>query len=191
MKQQYGRGDYRPLSHNRTGNRTQEPSYGHGIRLGVRVFLLVILQVSVIGRIGFFGAVPDILLSYVVTLALTGKSMHRWRIAAVSGLAAGFLADVLGGVGLGVLTLFYFLVGACLPHLLRRGFRGIHEELLFFLTFLAPVTLLRTGVTLLYTLLAMPSGFSFGDFLLGTAFPEFFGTLLFALPVFFLFRGRD
>ena len=172
-------------------NRTQGPGYGHGIRLGVRVFLLVILQVSIIARIGFLGATPDILLPYITALAVTGRGAERWRTAAVSGIAAGFLVDALGGAIPGVLALFYFFVGAFLPRLVRRSFRGVIEEGLCFYAALVPCALLRTGVTLFYILMARPSGFSLLACATGTLLPEFLGTLLFSIPVFLLFRGRD
>lgn len=191
MKKQLGTRGRSPQGDNRMRNRTQALPYGHGIRMGVRVFLLVILQVSIVSRIGFFGAVPDILLAYVVTLAVTGRSADRWKTVAVSGIAAGFLADTLGGVGIGFLALFYFLVGVGLARFVRRVPMGIPESLLTFLLALAPAAILRSGVTLLYTLLSHPSGFSLGVFLLSSALPEVGGTLLLALPVFFLFRGRD
>lgn len=176
---------------NRLENRTQGPWYGHGIRLGVRVFLLAILQVSVIPRIALFGATPDILLSYLTVLAVTGRQEDRWRTVAVSGIAAGFLADTLGGVGIGVLTLFYFAVGVAVSHLMRRRQCGFWEELLLFYAALIPAALLRGGVTLLYVLLSRPSGFAFSELLLGTLLPELCGTLLFSVPIFFLFRGKD
>ena len=74
--------------------------------------------------------------------------------------------------------------------IVRRVPMGIPESLLTFLLALAPAAILRSGVTLLYTLFSHPSGFSLGVFLLSSALPEVGGTLLLALPVFFLFRGR-
>lgn len=177
---------------NKTENRTQEPMQKNRvILLAVRIFLLVLLQVCAISRIGFFGAVPDILLSYLVVLSVTGGGVSRWRSISVSGIFAGFLADAVGGVGFSVLPLFYFLVGAFCPHLMRRNFSGIGEELLFTYILLVPMALLREGVTLLTVLLGNANGFSFLVCFRSVLLPEFFGTLLFALPVFFLFRGRD
>lgn len=176
---------------NRTKHRTRELPYGHAIRMGVRVFLLVLLAICVVSRIGFFGATPDILLAYLLTLAATGKRPEKWKTVAVSGIAAGFLLDTLGGVGIGVLALFYLIVGVAASILLRRGMRGIPEELLFFYAVLVPSAILRSLVTLLYTLAEKPVGFSLGAFLGTVALPELLGTLLFALPVFFIFRGRD
>jgi rod shape-determining protein MreD len=176
---------------NRVETRTQGPGYGHGIRLGVRVFLLAILQVSVMPRLAIFGATPDILLAYITVIAVTGRQEGRWKTAAISGIAAGFLADTLGGVGIGVLTMFYFAVGVLVSHLMRRFQYGFLEELLLFMAAIIPASILRGGVTLLYALLSGTAGFEFGVFFFGTLLPEVLGTLLFSIPIFLLFRGRD
>lgn len=190
MKKQTSCGGFAFRRDNRMENRTQEPMKDRNIRLAVRVFLLVILQVSVVGRIGFFGAIPDLLLSHLVVIAVTGQDSYRRNAVSIVGIASGFLADVLGGVGVGFLTLFYFLVGAICSGLMRRSLRGTVEELICFYAVLCPVSLLRTGVTLLYMLIAGQGGFSLGIWLVHVMIPEFFGTMLFALPIFFLFRRR-
>lgn len=191
MKRQTEAGGVPPVRDNRMKHRTRELPYGHAIRLGVRVFLLVLLEVSVVSRIGFFGATPDLLLPYLLTLAVTGHSAERWRTVAVSGIAAGFLLDTLGGVGLGVLALFYLLVSVTASVLFKRAHGGIREELLLFFAALVPAAILRSGVTLLYTLVGGANGFAFGVFLRSVFLPELLGTLLLAIPIFFLFRGRD
>ncbi len=164
---------------------------GQAVLLAVRIFLLTLFQVSVVSRLGLFSAVPDMLLCYLVVLSVTGRRAHRWKVISLSGLALGFLTDAIGGVGLPLLGLFYFLVGAILPNLVRRGERSILRELLFSYTALLPVALLRGGITLLSTLLSTAGGFSFAVFLTHVFLPELLGTLVFLLPVFFLFRGRD
>lgn len=175
----------------RTENRTRGPRIGRGIRLGVRVFLLVLLQVSVLPRFPFFGATPDLLLPYVLTLALTGRHPDRAKVTMVTAVAAGFLADTLGGSALGGLAVFYLLVGAVAASLFSNGFGGGIEEILRFLAVLVSAAVLREGWTFLLLLLDRPLGFAFLPCLTGTLLPEFFGTLLFAIPVFFIFRGRD
>ncbi len=176
---------------NRTGNRTQEPmTKGRIIFLAVRIFLLVLVQVSVVSRIGFFGATPDILLAVIVTLSVTGGGADRWREISLTGLFMGFLADAIGGTAIRFSALFYFLVGAILPNLFHREYRSIFEELLFFYAFLVPVVLCKEIVTLLSVLLSAVGGFSFLVCFTSILLPEFFGTLLFALPVFLLFRRR-
>ena len=174
---------------NRTENRTQEPiKKGRIIFLAVRIFLLALVQVSVVSRIGFFGATPDILLSFIIVLSVTGRGRERWREISLTGLALGFLLDALGGVGIGLSALFYFLIGAAAPNLIHRTHRSIFEELLFFYAVLIPSALLGGVVTLLSVLLSVQGGFSFTVCLRTVLLPEFFGTLVFAFPIFFLFR---
>ena len=172
--------------------RTEGPrTKGQTVLLAVRIFLLVLFQVTVVSRLGFFGAVPDVLLSYLVVLSVTGRRANGWKTLSVSGLALGFLADAIGGVGIPLLGLFYFLVGAVLPNLVRREERNALYELLVSFTVLLPIALLRAGITLLSALLTKVGGFSFLLCLRNVLLPELLGTLVFLLPVFLLFRGRD
>lgn len=173
------------LTENRTEHRTKER-----ILPIVRVFLLAVLQVTIVPRLGLFSSVPDILLPYLVVRAVTDHRPNVWRELAVSGMVIGFLSDTLGGVGLGVLSLFYFLCGAFLPHLSRARFAGVLSELLGFYATLLPVSVLRAGVTLLYSLQMGFASFSFGYCALHVLLPEWLGTLLLGIPVFFLFRVK-
>ena len=190
MKQQHRNGAL-PHANNQRKHRTQGPEIGQGIRLGVRVFLLVLLQTTLLPRVRFFGAVPDILLAFVAVTAVTGKGAENERAAVISGISAGFLADAIGGVGFGVSALLYFLTAFFGSFLMRRPAVGIIPALIQFYTFLLPITLLRTVATLISAWVCAPGGFSFLHCLTGTLIPEYFGTLLFAVPIFFLFRVRD
>lgn len=175
---------------NRIKHRTQHSEWRHRLLAGVRVFLLVILQVSLLPRIGFLRASPDILLPFIVVLAVTGQRSDRARVVSVTGILTGFLADTLGSTGIGVLCLFYFLVGAVLSAMMRSGMHSVGEDLLRFYAVLVPVTVLRAGVTLVGILLK-GNGFDVSVCLFEILIPACIGTLLFALPIFFLFRGRD
>ena len=165
-------------------------------RLTVRIFLLAVLQCTVVPRIGFFGAVPDILLSYLMLASVFRSSgsdgadiAERWKVLSSLGIFAGVAVDALGGVGFSFLPLFYFLVTAFASNLTRgvqtgAGFLG---ELLPFFSFLLPAAVLREGITLLSAFLTLPS-LSLVPFFLTVLLPEFAGTLLYALPVWILFR---
>ena len=91
----------------------------------------------------------------------------------------------------GIVETVYLLVGAVAASLFSNGFGGGVEEILRFLAVLVSAAVLREGWTLLLLLIDRPLGFAFLPCLTGTLLPEFFGTLLFAIPVFFIFRGRD
>lgn len=164
---------------------------GRTMLLAVRLFLLVIASCTVVTRIGFFGAVPDVILPCLVVLSLTLGGAASWKTVSVAGLCMGFLVDAIGGVGFGLLSPFYFLVGAFCPNLMRRNGGGILEQLVLFYLYLVPIAVLREGVTLVTLLLQRPNGFSLGVCFTNALLPEFFGTLLFALPVFSLFRERN
>ena len=172
--------------------RAEEPmTKGRTVLLSVRIFLLALFQVSVVSRLGLFGAVPDMLLCYIVVLAVTGRGGSGWRTLALSGLILGFLCDAIGGVGVSLLGLFYFLVGALLPGLSRRDRGGALYELLLSYIFLIPVAVLRTGITLLSTFFVQTGGFSLQICMRSVLLPELFGTLVLMFPVFLIFRGRE
>ena len=175
---------------NRAKYRTQHSEWSHKLLSGVRVFVLVILQVSLIPRFSVFGAVPDILLPFLLTLAVTGSSVNRTYTVAITGIAAGFLADALGSTGLGLLTLFYFLIGTLISSTSRGGTHGILEDLARFYAVFVPALLLRGGVTVASILLA-GHGFDFSVCLTSILIPAWISTLLLSLPVFLIFRGRD
>ena len=191
MKQQQRNGGVLPHTSNQRKHRTQGPKVGQGIRLGVRVFLLVLLQTTLVPRIGFFGAVPDILLAFVAVTAVTGRGTEHAKRTVVAGIAAGFLADAIGGVGVGASALLYFLAAFFGSFFINRPATGLFPALIQFYTFFLPITLLRSAVTLISALISAAGGFSFLHCLTGTLLPEYFGTLLFAVPIFFLFRVRD
>lgn len=79
------------------------------LTVAVLVITAVMLQVTVINRLGLPATRPDLLLVVVVGIALaTGRT-----VGTVSGFCAGFLADLIPPANhpLGVLALIYAVVG--------------------------------------------------------------------------------
>lgn len=171
--------------------RAQERSEARkNIRLVCRVFFLVLLQVTVIARLQPFSTVPDLPLCYLLVCSVVGENARRWRHISISGMAMGFLSDILGGIGLGLLGLYYFLVGAFCPNLIRRTGGGFFEELLRVYTWFIPFGLLRGLITLIYSAAAGFSSFSVWLCLYRVVLPELLSTAVLLLPVFCIYRSR-
>ena len=171
--------------------RTQDGAdYRRKLRLALRIFVLALLQVTIISRLRLFSTVPDLLLSYLLVASVVGDNPRRWRSISVSGMVLGFLSDILGGIGLGLLGLYYFLVGAFCPNFIRRTGGGFWEELLLVYTWFIPFGLLRGGITLIYSAVAEFSSFSVWICLYRVVLPELLATAVLLFPVFCIFRTK-
>lgn len=149
--------------------------------IGLTVFLIAILQTSVLARIKPFGATPDLMISAVAALSV----LCGCYTGAITGIAAGFLTDALGSTGFSVLPLVYFLLGYLVGYYTKainaRGF-------LSYLVCLAISLAVRFLTTLVSTVLAFQE-LHFPTFLLSVALPEMLGTLLFGIILFFPIFG--
>ena len=168
----------------------ERADYRRRLRLALRVFVLVLLQVTVISRLRPFSTIPDLPLSYLVVASVVGDNPRRWRSISISGMALGFLSDILGGIGLGLLGLYYFLVGAFCPNFIRRTGGGFFEELLQVYIWFVPFGLLRGLITLIYSAAAEFSSFSVWICLYRVVLPELLATAVLLFPVFCIFRAK-
>ena len=145
--------------------------------IGFYLFLLAIVQTSVLAVKKPFGGVPDLLLSTVLCISL----YCGCYAGAVTGIAAGFLTDAIGTVGLSILPLVYFLVAYFFGYYTKvLGVRG-------YLTYLIGVGIslpVRLIATLIQSVVAT-DGLRGGVFMTATALPELLGTLLFSLILYF------
>ena len=97
--------------------------------VGVTLFLLCVVQTTVLGRWQLFGAVPDLMLCAVVLL---GYCRGREE-GALGGIAAGVFVAALGSVGLTVAPVFYLLVGYVCGFFARAVYPKRFLPYLFFL----------------------------------------------------------
>lgn len=74
---------------------------------GLYFILAALLQTTVFGKFNLFGAVPDLMITSVIVLAMIEG--ERW--GAVFGLVAGYVIDALGSTGLSLMPLVYMLFG--------------------------------------------------------------------------------
>jgi rod shape-determining protein MreD len=80
---------------------------GTGLRIGLLLFVVSILQVSAFSTVSLFGGGPNVLLVVLISIALLRGSLT----GAVSGFAAGLIVDVSTLGTLGVTSLLLTLVG--------------------------------------------------------------------------------
>lgn len=145
--------------------------------IGIYLFLLAIFQTSVLSVRKPFGGVPDLMMGTVLCISL----YCGCHAGAITGIAAGFLIDAFGSVGLSLLPLVYFLVAYFFGYYTKvLGMSGYVTYLIGVLISL-PVRL----VTTLILSIAAAEGFRFSTFLLSTALPELLGTVIFSLILYF------
>ncbi len=74
---------------------------------GAVLLIAAVLQVSLFGRLRFFGAVPDLMLCTVLAFSvLCGR-----YAGAITGIGAGFLIEALGSTGISLLPVLYLFCG--------------------------------------------------------------------------------
>ena len=73
---------------------------------GVLFFILCVAQTSFFGQLSFLSVVPNLALGGVAAVALLDEE----RCAIVCGIAAGFLADAIGGSGISLSPIIFMLV---------------------------------------------------------------------------------
>ena len=162
-------------------SQNRNKSYRYCAVIGIYLFLMTIVQTSLLSRIKPFGGVPDLIL-----ISVMGISLYCGCYAgAVTGICAGFLSDALGSMGISILPLVFLLVGYLFGYYARLfGGQG-------FLTYLIGVGIslvVRFATTLILTFFSVEQ-FRFSVFLLKTALPELLGTAIFSLVLFFPILG--
>ncbi len=150
---------------------------------------LILMRTTFFARFRPFGSSPDILIVAVAVIAFfEGK-----RAGAIYGVAIGFIADALGGVGVILLPLAYMLVGYICGVVATEYYR---RSVLLFLIFDLAASIVRMFVSLLYMLLVWHT-VDLSVVIPGVLLPEFYATLaispvpaLLLLPIYLLFRKK-
>lgn len=149
---------------------------------GLSLFLLALLQTTLLPRFPLLGITPDLCLLFTLGIAMQDGR----EVGGIVGICAGFLEAALGVTGPSALPILFFIIGCGVGQLsgrvLPRSFPSylILSALLCFLR--AAVTLSAIGLT------AQTSAFDLTVILRGTLAPEFFVNLLVSLPMYPLIR---
>ncbi len=142
-----------------------------GAVLGLFLIFFLLLQTTFFVEFAPFGAVPDLLLSLTVAVAVSEG--EKW--GAVFGLVAAYLSQALGGAGPALLPLLYmpagYFCGICAKNYLSDSIpvRGIY---------IAASGVGRGVITMICAAAVLNA--SLGEILLHIVIPEFFSTALLA-----------
>jgi len=166
-------------------NRQSEPFFskrtiGRIVLFGILVFGNGVIQTSFFSAVSIFPAVPDLLLSAIVGLALFDGE----RSGAVAGVGAGMLAIALGGSGTFLLPVFYMLTGYLIGIFARVNFK---RNLISWFLYMALAAGARTLLSVIYTVFA-ESGVNILTALNSVVVPEYIMTVIFSVFNYFLAR---
>lgn len=145
------------------------------LKVGLIAILLVLfalLQTTFFARFRPFGAVPDLMLPFVIAVG----TLEKERIGAVTALFAAFFIDAAGGSEIMLLPLLYvpaaYAVGILTVHRFRDCFAVAA-------TYTAVTSVLRGVITLVIVLVTV-HGISLRDAMFDAVIPEFFANLVIA-----------
>lgn len=156
--------------------KTRETVLRYTAGIGILLILQAILQVSLCGVLRPFGAVPDLMIVTVLCLAF----FCGQYAGAISGIAGGFFIDVLGTVGISILTPAYFFCGYVAGFLAKLNGQ---KNFLTYLVFLGFTLVYRAALTVTEAALHFAS-VNLPAVLLRTVLPEAGATALAGVLVF-------
>ena len=133
------------------------------------MILFTLLQTTIFSSLRPFGAVPDMMLSAVIAIAVSEG--EKW--GAVCGLISSLLISSVGTTGFSVIPLVYMLTGY-ITGLLSRYY--LRQNAVIRLIYQLCAGFLRAAATLMM-LHAHMAHFTFTEVLTGTLLPEYFSTL--------------
>ncbi len=143
------------------------------------IFLLAVAQCSFFAQLDFLFAVPDLMLGFVVAVAMLDSE----ESAAVCGIGAGFVIDAIGASGLSFSPLFYMLAGVLCGILSKK----MLPSFLSFTVELAILSVVKSLFTLV-NILYISQSISFWHTFKTVLFPEMVCTFVVCLPIFFIVK---
>lgn len=140
------------------------------LTVALLILLLSSVQASLLARYRPFGATPDLMLCFVLCI------FYFWGkyAGAVTGIAAGFVIDAIGGQGISILPVVYMLYG----YIGGAYSRTIYPKQFFpYLFYLLCGLLVRAAATLLCACM-MWKTVHLPDIFMNTVLPEAGGTVI-------------
>lgn len=153
------------------------------------LFFASLLQTSFLPSLGLFGAIPDLVLILVCGVAFYLGAVE----GAIAGLVGGILLDAFGNAGVMISPVFYtvmgILFGAFSIGAFANKFMNWSLNCVFFC--------IAKAIYSIFSILFFSRELKFWAAVGASVIPEFFGTLLLAIALFFpvkwlagLLRGR-
>lgn len=143
-----------------------------GAVCGGLIVFFALLQTTVFTKFKPFGAVPDLMLSLVVAIAMTER--EKW--GAVVGIAAAFVIESLGGSSVTLLPLLYMPAGYICGILTVHYFRDSPAVRSVYTLAVQAVRVVITAIVLVATV----GDISFASILRLAVVPELLASVLFA-----------
>lgn len=148
----------------------EKESLIRGLIIALLMIFFALLQTTIFTHLPPFGAVPDLMLSFAIAVAVSEG--EKW--GAVCSLFCALVISSLGSVGANELPLVYLacasLAGVMSHYHLRQNalIRLMYQVLAGFVK----------GIGTLVMFAAVGTEFTFGKVMVGTVIPEYFSTLL-------------
>jgi rod shape-determining protein MreD len=146
---------------------------------GVLFFILCVAQSSFFARLSFLSVVPSLALGGVAAVALLDEEKY----AIVCGIAAGFLADAIGGSGISLSPLIFMISAIVCAQISRKM---LPHFLSWLIVMLVAAVLGALGTAL--NILVNTSGVEIAALVRSLLLPELVATYFISLPIFFLVK---
>ena len=143
---------------------------------GILLFLLAVSESAFFSRLHFLPTTPNLVLGAVIAIALLDSA----PVAAVAAVGGGILVDSLGGTGMYLSPLVYFLAVLLVGNMAEKMMAGIWSWLFLMI----PGIVLCGGLTFLRMKLIYGEASPL-DVLLRVLLPEAMITILFGVPLYF------
>lgn len=145
---------------------------------GIWLFFLAIIQTSFFSVLRPFGAVPDMVLTAVIVIAIYDKE----RTGTIAGLTGGFIADALGSTGLSFSPLVYMICG-CITAIL--AYSVLRRDFISWIIGTV-LSLIISGIASIISLYssASASHVGFSHILTELLIPQFLASLVIGIPVY-------
>jgi len=146
---------------------------------GVLFFILCVAQTSFFGQLSFLPVVPNLALGGVAAVALLDEE----RCAVICGIAAGFLADAIGGSGISLSPIVFLLVAIVCAEISKKM---LPHFLSWLIVMLAAAVVGAFGTVL--NIAVNFTGVSIASVARSLLLPELLATYFISLPIFFLVK---
>ena len=167
------------MTYNRRGESQREAVLRRVIIYGVAVFILCVAQCSFFTRLSFLDVVPDIVMGVVAVIAL----LDSQKTALICAIASGFLLDAIGGAGISLMPFAFFLVAIVASEISKKMLVSIFTWIIV----LSASAFTKAVFSLMYIFLSY-EGIVVSTVIKTIIAPEFFLTLLFSLPLFYIMK---
>ena len=146
---------------------------------GITFFILGVAQCSFFNELSFLSATPNIILGAVAAVSL----LDSQRSAAVCGIAAGFMIDALGGMGISISPIALLCVALLCSEIARK----ILPTFISWVILLVPASLVGSVFTMANIFLLV-GRFQISSVFKSILLPEFILTVIFSIPLFFIIK---